>query len=229
MGLLVGLRFRAQLSCLCAKPSPLSPATQYGEFRTGFDRDALDTRLVWYGIRYMVETFVNHRWTCQACVGRWNAQVAAVEDGCSSANVAFIASFLLTCFRCWVQELDHADAFYASHMAPAATAFPYPRQLFRKLIDENDGYLPVKLEALPEGTCIHAHVPVYQISAEGASMPRGSPMRGAWGADYLVTSWFALVVHPGQCTLLLHRSSSCPCLPCAQASMPHCAHGWRPC
>ena len=25
------------------------------------------------------------------------------------------------------------------------------------------GYFPVKLQALPEGTCVHAHVPVYQV------------------------------------------------------------------
>ena len=25
------------------------------------------------------------------------------------------------------------------------------------------GYFPVKLQALSEGTCIHAHVPVYQV------------------------------------------------------------------
>lgn len=28
----------------------------------------------------------------------------------------------------------------------------------------NAGYFPVKLQALPEGTCIHTHVPVYQVS-----------------------------------------------------------------
>ncbi len=27
------------------------------------------------------------------------------------------------------------------------------------------GHFPVKLEALPEGTVIHAHVPVYQVGA----------------------------------------------------------------
>ena len=25
------------------------------------------------------------------------------------------------------------------------------------------GYFPIKLECLPEGTCIHPHVPVYQV------------------------------------------------------------------
>jgi len=25
------------------------------------------------------------------------------------------------------------------------------------------GWFPIKVEALPEGTCVHAHVPVYQV------------------------------------------------------------------
>ncbi|GIL51516.1 hypothetical protein Vafri_7487, partial [Volvox africanus] len=33
------------------------------------------------------------------------------------------------------------------------------------------GFFPVKLEALPEGTCIHARVPVYQITATGEYSP----------------------------------------------------------
>lgn len=35
-----------------------------------------------------------------------------------------------------------------------------------KFVQENNGYFPVKLQALPEGTCAHVHVPVYQITAE---------------------------------------------------------------
>jgi hypothetical protein len=33
-----------------------------------------------------------------------------------------------------------------------------------KFVDENNGYFPVKIQALPEGTCVHAHVPVYQVN-----------------------------------------------------------------
>jgi len=31
-----------------------------------------------------------------------------------------------------------------------------------KFVRENNGYFPVKLQALPEGSCIHARVPLYQ-------------------------------------------------------------------
>lgn len=36
---------------------------QYGEFRSGYDKDTEDTRLVFYGIRYLVENYVSRRWT----------------------------------------------------------------------------------------------------------------------------------------------------------------------
>ena len=38
---------------------------QYGEFRHGYDGDTNDTRLVFYGLRYILETFVTRRWTLQ--------------------------------------------------------------------------------------------------------------------------------------------------------------------
>ena len=38
-----------------------------------------------------------------------------------------------------VQDVEAADAFFASHMAPGHTPFPYPRDLFLKFITENDG------------------------------------------------------------------------------------------
>lgn len=37
------------------------------------------------------------------------------------------------------QDVEMADAFFAGHMAPAFSAFPYPRDLFLKFIAENDG------------------------------------------------------------------------------------------
>jgi len=40
-----------------------------------------------------------------------------------------------------------------------------------KFVRENNGWFPVKLEALPEGTCANIHVPVYQITAEGVYSP----------------------------------------------------------
>ena len=36
---------------------------QYGEFRGGFEKDKEDTRLVFYGMRYIIENFVARQWT----------------------------------------------------------------------------------------------------------------------------------------------------------------------
>jgi nicotinic acid phosphoribosyltransferase len=67
----------------------------------------------------------------------------------------------------WTEEdLDLAGKFYATHNA-GYTPFPWPKDLFHKFVKENNGYFPVKLEFLPEGTCAHIHTPVYIITAEG--------------------------------------------------------------
>ena len=40
-------------------------AWAYGEFRRGYNEDKDDTRAVFYGIRYIVETFLHRKWTKQ--------------------------------------------------------------------------------------------------------------------------------------------------------------------
>ncbi|KAI8607469.1 nicotinate phosphoribosyltransferase family-domain-containing protein, partial [Chytriomyces sp. MP71] len=74
----------------------------------------------------------------------------------------------------WTQkELDQATLFFKTHRAsmdpsdPAKSEFPFPRDLFQKIIDENDGYFPVKIEALPEGSVVYPHTPALQITASG--------------------------------------------------------------
>ncbi|KAL3160782.1 hypothetical protein ABBQ38_009193 [Trebouxia sp. C0009 RCD-2024] len=54
----------------------------------------------------------------------------------------------------------------STHMAPTYSDFPFPKDLMSKVVQQNNGYFPVVLEALPEGTCVHAHCPVFQITAE---------------------------------------------------------------
>ena len=54
-------------------------------------------------------------------------------------------------------------------MQPTALCAAFAPQPSSPLLSnsENDGYFPVTIEALPEGTVAHTHVPVYQIFAEG--------------------------------------------------------------
>lgn len=100
----------------------------YGEFRAPYRGAKDDQRFVFFGMRYLVETYLERRWT--------------------------------------EEEVERAAQFYLTHNA-AYTAFPFPKQLFLKFIRENNGYFPVRVQALPEGTCAHIHTPVYQITAEG--------------------------------------------------------------
>ncbi|KAF9436244.1 hypothetical protein BGZ76_004499 [Entomortierella beljakovae] len=63
-------------------------------------------------------------------------------------------------------DVERAEFFFSTHNA-GFTAFPFPKDLFVKIVQEYDGYFPVRIEALPEGTVYHPHVPAYQIFAEG--------------------------------------------------------------
>ncbi|KAK3807254.1 MAG: nicotinate phosphoribosyltransferase family-domain-containing protein [Benniella sp.] len=100
----------------------------YGEMRQAYDKDPHDNRIVFYGIRYIVENHIAKKWT--------------------------------------MQDVEQADIFFSTHNA-GFTSFPFPKDLFVKIVNEHDGYFPIKIEALPEGTVHHAHVPAYQITAEG--------------------------------------------------------------
>lgn len=50
-----------------------------------------------------------------------------------------------------------------THMSPNHGPFPFPKDLFLKFVREHNGYFPVKIQALPEGSCVHVHTPVYQV------------------------------------------------------------------
>jgi nicotinic acid phosphoribosyltransferase len=47
------------------------------------------------------------------------------------------------------------------------TPYHFPKDLFLKFVKENNGYFPVTIQALPEGTVANIHTPVFQISAQG--------------------------------------------------------------
>jgi len=67
----------------------------------------------------------------------------------------------------WTQDdVDNAAVFYATHNS-GFSEYPFPRELFEKVVRENNGYFPVRVDALPDGTVVHARTPVYQITASG--------------------------------------------------------------
>ena len=79
-----------------------------------------------------------------------------------------------------------ADRLGCSTHNAGFTQYPFPRELFEKFVRDNDGapsersrglksltlpegYFPVRLQALPEGTVVHANCPVYQARAGHSS------------------------------------------------------------
>lgn len=105
----------------------------YGAFRKPYrmrdnlPHDKSDTRMVIYGMRYIIESHFKYQWT--------------------------------------MADVDKAAHFYKTH-GVGFKEFPFPRELFEKFVKENNGYLPVKVEALQEGSVVHAGCPAFQITAE---------------------------------------------------------------
>lgn len=97
----------------------------YGEFRTPFNGNKQDNRFVFYGMRYVIQTYLEKKWT--------------------------------------LEDVTKSEMFYKTHLA-GFSSFPFPKDLFLKFINENDGYFPIKIEALPEGSVVHVHTPVYQLT-----------------------------------------------------------------
>jgi hypothetical protein len=80
-----------------------------------------------------------------------------------------------------MEDVENTEKFYSTHNA-GYSSFPFPKDLFVKIVKEHDGYFPgkysiqvrhqcshvvVKVEALPEGSVVHVHTPVYQVTTTG--------------------------------------------------------------
>jgi len=62
-------------------------------------------------------------------------------------------------------DLVMAELFFSTHNSQGTT-YPFPRDLFEDFIDKNDGYFPVTIHSLPEGTVAYTRTPVFMITAE---------------------------------------------------------------
>ncbi|KAJ9071407.1 hypothetical protein DSO57_1037222 [Entomophthora muscae] len=106
---------------------PSRAMSAYGAFRASFRRDPKDSRILFYGMRYLIEEYLNRRWT--------------------------------------LEDLALSEAFFSTHNSNFSP-FPFDNSLFKRFIEENDGYFPVTLRALPEGTVVYPGTPVFTITAE---------------------------------------------------------------
>jgi len=76
----------------------------------------------------------------------------------------FVERWLL---RQWTMEdVDAAEAMYATFNA-GNTPHPFPKDLFVKFVQENDGWFPLKVQALRDGTVCYARTPQMVFVSEG--------------------------------------------------------------
>ncbi|KAJ2381157.1 hypothetical protein GGI05_006074 [Coemansia sp. RSA 2603] len=125
-------------------------AVAYAEFRHGFGKDETDTRMVFYGLRYIIETYICRQWTAE--------------------------------------DVAMAEGFFNTHNV-GHTPYPFPKDLFLKFIKEKNGYFPVRIEALPEGSVVYPHTPVIQITAEQEYAPLVTYLE-----TVLLMSWYPSTV-----------------------------------
>lgn len=91
--------------------------------------------------------------------------------------------------RRWTrQDIEQADTFFSTH-GPGGSPFPFPRQLLQRIVDECNGWFPVRIAALPEGTVIYPHTPVYVVTAEA---PFASLI--TWLETLLTLVWYPTTV-----------------------------------
>lgn len=65
-----------------------------------------------------------------------------------------------------MDELKETIRFLETHNA-GSKPYPAPVELFKEIVEEHHGWFPIRIRALPEGSVIYPHVPVYTIEAEG--------------------------------------------------------------
>ncbi|KAJ2517617.1 hypothetical protein GGI11_003105, partial [Coemansia sp. RSA 2049] len=119
-------------ACHFALYPEMREATAYAEFRSAYDKDENDQRIVFYGIRYVLEQYISRQWT--------------------------------------QRDVDLAEAFFATYNAEFK-AYPFPRALFNKFVEENNGYFPVRIDSMAEGSVVYPHTPVLQITARDEYAP----------------------------------------------------------
>lgn len=86
-------------------------------------------------------------------------------------------------------EIDEALAFLKGRKATGAgfTDFEFPEKLWRRVVDECDGYLPLVVEGMPEGSVVYPHEPVLRVRA---TKPGFGPLV-PWFESTLLHVWSA--------------------------------------
>lgn len=83
---------------------------------------------------------------------------------------------------------DDIDAalFVLKHHNAGNTKFPFPEAEFRRVVDEFGGQVPIKIEALPDGTVVRKNLPLVQITSDIAGL---APLV-SWYEALIVQLWY---------------------------------------
>jgi nicotinamide phosphoribosyltransferase len=84
-------------------------------------------------------------------------------------------------------DIDEA-AQYLLTFGPGKTPHAWPQELWQRVVDERDGWVPVKVTALPEGTVIYPQVPGFVVTAEEEFAKIGT-----WLETQLMRTWSPMV------------------------------------
>jgi len=132
------------------KAMALMSISEKAKYRGWVDMEYPDDRIVWVGIRYIIETYISKKIT-QA-------------------------------------DITEARDFYATFNA-GGTQYPFPEDLFQEIVDKFDGNMPLKIEALPEGSVVYPGTPVVQITAKKKFAPLVT-----WFEALIVQTWYPSTV-----------------------------------
>jgi len=69
------------------------------------------------------------------------------------------------CKKWTLHDMEMAEMFFSTHNTQSS-AYPFPKDLFESFITHNNGYFPVTIHALPEGTVAYTRTPVFMITAQ---------------------------------------------------------------
>ncbi len=68
--------------------------------------------------------------------------------------------------RQWTMEdVEKSEAFYSTHNV-GFTPFPFPAEIFRRIVTECNGFFPVRIDGIQEGQTVYPHTPIYTVTAD---------------------------------------------------------------
>jgi len=103
---------------------------------------------------------------------------------------AFIKAYLLTPIT--IRDVMEADAVFGAH------GVPFNRDGWKHIVDKHNGYLPIRIEALPEGTIVAPGTMQVQVINTDPKVP--------WLTSYIETALLRAIWYPSTVASLSRRA-----------------------